>query len=97
MILKNNISDIESLENTSKQIYFHAQMEVNLCFQNSQTFLRINVAFELLPVSWFITSDNGKLVKSGVSYKSLLFISVSDLPKGEHTLRMKGEKFTFEV
>ncbi len=98
MILDNNILHSTTyIEKTFKSSSLMSSVIINLILINSKRTLSIEFNSESLPVSWFITDIQGKIVLSGMCCENLLNISLSTLTCGTYTLRTKGERFIFEI
>lgn len=97
MIIDNNIDNSKVLGIHIDVSYMRTPIKVFLDSSHPTPMLLIKVNSELLPISWFVTSKNGNVVRSGVSITSNVLVSLCHLDKGEYTLRMNGERFVFSI
>ena len=97
MILENDIHTTTYFKKTFKPTDLRSRVIIDLLIMNSKQALSIEFNSESLPVSWFITDIQGKIVLSGMCCENVLNISLSTLDCGSYTLRTKGELFIFEI
>jgi len=97
MNLERNQSDFSLFFKRNNQDYNTIKNEVDVFIFNNTPILSIRFDIKSLPISWFITNNDGDVVVSGNSIKSVLNIGLSHFEKGVFTLRFSGEKFIFEL
>jgi len=71
----------------------------NVSLQNlyNSLLLKLVLPITVFSVSWFITDDSGNIQKNGVAQIENVEIDISNLPKGNYSIRLMGEVHNFEL